>query len=120
MLAQLNTQIYSEDINKAAIHPEKEKGKDTYKYMFVLVSVLYTIAGVTADEGFGLSFAGPTPAGDAFHKSMPIFKLVAGTTPMGFPDTIDGTTAPVVVLCALADKKSNQHYDIIPRFIHLT
>lgn len=40
-----------------------------------------------AADGLGLNFVAPVLAGDAFHKSMPIFRLVAGIDPTGFPGT---------------------------------
>ena len=38
-----------------------------------------------AADGFGRNFE--APAGDAFHKSMPMLRLVAGMEPTGFPGT---------------------------------
>jgi len=66
-------------------------------------------AGTTPDvaqDGFGLIFVAPA-AEDAFHKSIPMFKLVAGIDTAGFPGTEAWIFAPAEVLCALAVKKVN-------------
>jgi len=66
-------------------------------------------AGTTPDvaqDGFGLIFVAPA-AEDAFHKSIPMFKLVAGIDATGFPGTEAWIFAPAEVLCALAVKKVN-------------
>jgi hypothetical protein len=41
-------------------------------------------------------------AGDAFHKSIPILRLVAGIETTGFPGTGDWEMGPVVLFCTLA------------------
>lgn len=64
------------------------------------------IAGTIADEApdaLALIFGAPgAAAADAFHKSIPIFRLVAGIDTTGFP----GTDAPAVLFCALAAANS--------------
>lgn len=65
-------------------------------------------AGATEDEmpdGFGLSFVAPEPPGDALHKSIPIFRLVAGIDITGFPGTEAWTLVPEMLFCALAAKQ---------------
>lgn len=64
-------------------------------------------AGATAGEapdGFVLIFAAPAAAGDVFHKSMPILRLVAGIETTGFPGTDPGT-ASTVLFSVLAVEK---------------
>lgn len=49
-----------------------------------------------------LILAASAPAEDAFHKSIPILRLVAGIETTGFPGTDDWEMGPVVLFCALA------------------
>lgn len=50
-----------------------------------------------AADGFGLNFVAPAVAEDAFHKSMPMFRLVAGIEPAGFPGTEACKMEPAVL-----------------------
>jgi len=49
-----------------------------------------------------LILAASAPAEDAFHKSIPILRFVAGIETTGFPGTDDWEMGPVVLFCALA------------------
>jgi hypothetical protein len=49
-----------------------------------------------------LILAASAPAGDAFHKSIPILRLVAGIETTGFPGTGDWEMGPVLLFCTFA------------------
>lgn len=53
---------------------------------------------------------GPEPAGVEFHKSMPIFKLVAGAETTGLPGTEFGKLDGTPLFCALAPNKKSQSH----------
>lgn len=77
----------------------EEKFNTLTHWSGIIASRPITVPGTTAAEGFWRTFRDPFPAGEAFHKSIPILRLAAGTETNAFPGT-----EPATVFCALAPK----------------